>query len=58
MCNINHPKHPCKVCAKNVQDEDKAVQCDLCEFWIHVKCNNLNYLDYSIFKIVMNPGIA
>ena len=45
MCNINHPKFRCKTCAKNVQDKDKAVQCDLCEHWIHMKCNNL-YLDY------------
>ena len=28
---------------KNVHDKDKAVQCEL---WIHIKCNNLNYLDY------------
>ena len=46
MCNINHPKFPCKICAKNVQDKDKAVQCDLCELWIHIKCNNLDYLYY------------
>ena len=46
MCNINHPKFPCKICAKNVQDKDKAVQYDLCELWIHIKCNNLKYLDY------------
>ena len=46
MCNINHPKFPCKICAKNVQDKDKAVQCDLWELWIHIKCNNFNYLDY------------
>ena len=46
MCNTNDPKFPCKICAKNVHDKDKAVQCDLCELWIHIKCNNLNYLDY------------
>ena len=49
MCNINHPKFPCKICAKNVQDKDKAVQCDLCELWIHMKCNNL-YLDYRYLQ--------
>ena len=50
MCNINHPKFPCKICAKNVQDKDKAVQYDLCEIWIHIKCNNLNYLDQSYIQ--------
>ena len=41
MCNINQP-----ICAKNTHDKDKAVKCDLCKLWIHIKCNNLNYLDY------------
>ena len=50
MCNINHPKFPCKICAKNVYDKDKVVQCDLCELWIHIKCNNLNYLDYRYLQ--------
>ena len=51
MCNIDHPKFPCMICAKNVHDKDKAVQCDLCELWIHIKCNNLIiYLDYSYLQ--------
>ena len=50
MCNINHPTFPYKICAKNVQDKDKAVQSDLCELWIHIKCNNLNYLDYRYLQ--------
>ena len=33
-----------------LHDKDKAVQCDLCEFWIHIKCNNLNYLDYRCLQ--------
>ena len=50
MCNINHPKFPCRICAKNVHDKDKAAQCDLCELWIHINCNNLNYLDYRYLQ--------
>ena len=23
MCNINHPKFPCKICAKNFHDKDE-----------------------------------
>ena len=45
MCNITYPKFPCRICEKNVSDKDKAVQCDLCELSVHIKCNNLNYLD-------------
>ena len=50
MCNINCPKFPCRICVKNVSDKDKAVQCDLCELWVHIKCNNLNYLDYRYLQ--------
>ena len=50
MCNITCPKFPCRIYEKNVSDKDKAVQCDLCELWVHVKCNNLNYLDYRYLQ--------
>ena len=45
MANITYRKFPCRICAKNVLDKGKAVQCDLCGLWIHIKCNTLNYLD-------------
>ena len=44
MCNINHPKFSCRICVKNVSDKDKAVQCNVCELWVHIKFNNLNNL--------------
>ena len=50
MRNIKNPKFLCRICTKNVHDKDKAVQCDLCEVWIHIKCNDLNYLDYRYFQ--------
>ena len=50
MCNIIYPKFPCKICVKNVSDKDKAVQCDLCELWVHIECNNLNCLDYRYLQ--------
>ena len=58
VANRNYPKFPCKICPKNVSDKVKAVQCDLCELWVHIKCNNLNYLDYRIFKTATNPVTA
>ena len=50
MCFINHPKFPWKICAKNVHGKDKAVQRDLYELWIHIKCNDLNCLDYRYLQ--------
>ena len=48
MCN--YPKFPCKNYTKNVSENVKAFQCDLFELWVHIKCNNLNYLDYSYLQ--------
>ena len=50
MFNINYPKFPCKICAKDVSDKVKAVQCDRGELWVHIKCNNRPYLDYRYLQ--------
>ena len=50
MCNINHYKFPRKICGKNVHGKGKTVQCDLQELLIHIKCNNLNYLEYRYLQ--------
>ena len=50
MCNINHPKFLCRICAKNVYNKNKAIQFDHCEVWIHIKCSKLNYLGYSYLQ--------
>ena len=49
MCNYP-TKFPCKICAKNVSKNVKAVKYDLCELWTHIKCNNLNCLDYRYLQ--------
>ena len=49
MCvssNSNIAFH-CKICNISIKDEDNAVRCDICQFWIHIKCNKLNYIDYE-----------
>ena len=38
------PIFPCKLCPKNVTDNDNAILCDLCQTWFHIKCNHLNYM--------------
>ena len=44
---------PCTVCGENVNDNDRAIQCDLCNYWIHNNCNNLNYI---YCKFPQNPN--
>ena len=33
---------PCLVCIRAVSKNHRTVQCDLCDSWVHIACNNLN----------------
>ena len=48
----------CKLCPKNVTDNDNPVLCDLCQIWVHIKCNHLNYMDYKYLQGCNKHGIA
>ena len=41
---------PSKICNININDRDSAVRCEICEFWIHIKCNKLNHIDYNYLQ--------
>ena len=43
-------KHPCAVCKKAVGVKHKAICCDLCYNWVHMKCNKINKQTYEILK--------
>ena len=51
----NHVTFPCIICNKNVNDNNHAIQSDICNFWVHIKCSNLNYIDYKYFQGNNNP---
>ena len=53
MCNINYPKIAFRICAKNVSETDKAVQCG---FILNVTILNIQIR--VIFKRTINPGIV
>ena len=40
----------CSVCKKSVLNQLKAICCDHCNQWVHIKCNNLNDFDYNLLK--------
>ena len=40
------PKYPCISCGSGVVARSKAVSCDVCRNWIHIKCTNAISLDY------------
>ena len=43
-------KFPFSSCEKNVNKNHRAIQCDICDKWIHLKCNFLNSKDYNLKK--------
>ena len=43
-------KFPSKICENNETNCDQAIQCDLCDFWVHTKCNDLNYIYYKFLQ--------
>lgn len=40
-------KFPCSVCKKAVGSRHKAIQCDHCDNWVHIKCNNIDKKTYQ-----------
>ena len=36
------PKHPCLRCRRAVTTDTKSVQCQTCEFWVHVDCQGIS----------------
>ena len=41
---------PCKLCNKNINDSDAAIQSDICQFWVHLRCNKLNLVDHKYLQ--------
>ena len=35
------PKNACISCTKEVKDDHRGIQCDLCELWQHIKCEKI-----------------
>ena len=46
---------PCKICNININDKNSAVQRDICQFWIHIKWNKLNQIDYKYLQGPNDP---
>ena len=47
---------PCKICPKNVSDnDDELILYDFCQTWFHIKCNHLNYIGYKYLQGCNEP---
>ena len=40
-------KYPCSVCEKNVNKNQKAIQCSQCQLWSHASCNGIGKSEYK-----------
>ena len=49
------PQFPCSVCHRSIGDIENSIFCDLCKLWVHIKCNNLNYIDYQYLSGGSDP---
>ena len=38
---------PCSISVKAIGDKEDSIYCDKCNLWVHIKCNNLNYVDHK-----------
>ena len=43
-------KFPCNICNRAVADTHKAVKCDICLKWVHIKCNYISNTEYEWLK--------
>jgi hypothetical protein len=39
---IKVKKDSCNICARTIRENAKAVFCDLCNNWVHIKCNSIS----------------
>ena len=44
------PKYPCTVCDRGDRSNSKAVSCDNCELWTHIKCCHVDGCDYNALQ--------
>ena len=51
-------ENPCGVCKKAVAINHRAIQCDVCKFWIHIKCNNVTPPKYEEYKDDDDPWLC
>ena len=47
--NDPHAKYPCGTCLRSVSNRNKAFQCDVCNYWNHIKCDGILPYDYDKF---------
>ena len=42
-----NPRYPCGTCGRNVSTRMKAIKCDSCGYWNHIRCDEITPYDYE-----------
>ena len=50
-------KNACGICHKEVKETDKAIECDKCLTWIHIKCQKMTVKNTSSFRITQKKNL-
>ena len=43
----NTANDPCGICDKNIHGNQRAIFCDNCNFYVHMKCNDISAAEYK-----------
>ena len=46
---------PCNLCCKPVAKNHRAICCDICDQWVHIKCNNVSPAAYELLTKSDSP---
>ena len=47
---LNNLSCPCSICNKNCLKNQKAIQCDKCDKWCHIRCDGTSDEEYSFYQ--------
>ena len=45
-----HARYPCGTCQRVVGERNKAIQCEVCNYWNHIGCDGISPYDYEKLK--------
>jgi hypothetical protein len=51
-------KYPCGSCYRPVAKNHRAIYCEVCNFWIHIKCGNITPAEYIALSTSDEPWIC
>ena len=49
VMSVSRVQYPCSICSKAVASNHRALFCDCCEKWVHIKCNSITPAKYNEF---------